>query len=178
MSPAPSAPATATAATTAERKGQSAAPELSSQASAPAHKQKEVPPPAAKDYSALYSTPLTRPARDSPSSRSLSLERRAAAGTQSGLDALAKLSDAASSSSYAVGGVEQQQQQQRRGSASVGVREDGDVDVGGGDGGRSSVVMDAEFGTKCSNCGTSTTPLWRRTNEGLPICNACGEHFP
>ena len=30
-------------------------------------------------------------------------------------------------------------------------------------------------GTKCINCGTMTTPLWRRTPEGLPVCNACGE---
>ncbi|KDN48474.1 glucocorticoid receptor-like (DNA-binding domain), partial [Tilletiaria anomala UBC 951] len=30
-------------------------------------------------------------------------------------------------------------------------------------------------GTKCITCGTISTPLWRRTAEGLPICNACGE---
>ncbi|CEP13378.1 hypothetical protein [Parasitella parasitica] len=28
--------------------------------------------------------------------------------------------------------------------------------------------------TQCTNCDTTTTPLWRRNPEGKPLCNACG----
>ena len=27
----------------------------------------------------------------------------------------------------------------------------------------------------CNNCGTVTTPQWRRGDDGKSICNACGE---
>ncbi|ORZ00817.1 hypothetical protein BCR43DRAFT_469117 [Syncephalastrum racemosum] len=28
--------------------------------------------------------------------------------------------------------------------------------------------------TQCTNCQTTTTPLWRRNPQGQPLCNACG----
>lgn len=32
-------------------------------------------------------------------------------------------------------------------------------------------------GVTCANCNTTTTTLWRRNNEGNPVCNACGLYF-
>ncbi|KAI9498257.1 hypothetical protein BDB00DRAFT_801795 [Zychaea mexicana] len=38
----------------------------------------------------------------------------------------------------------------------------------------STPLRKSESKTKCTNCGTTTTPLWRRNPEGQPLCNACG----
>lgn len=32
-------------------------------------------------------------------------------------------------------------------------------------------------GLTCSNCKTATTTLWRRNNQGEPVCNACGLYY-
>lgn len=38
--------------------------------------------------------------------------------------------------------------------------------------------LDGDDGhTMCTNCSTTTTPLWRRNPEGQPLCNACGLFF-
>ncbi|XP_055924322.1 GATA zinc finger domain-containing protein 7-like [Argiope bruennichi] len=33
------------------------------------------------------------------------------------------------------------------------------------------------MGLYCSNCQTTNTSLWRRNNQGEPVCNACGLYF-
>ncbi|KAI8511410.1 Trans-acting T-cell-specific transcription factor GATA-3, partial [Branchiostoma belcheri] len=32
-------------------------------------------------------------------------------------------------------------------------------------------------GTQCANCKTTTTTLWRRNQNGDPVCNACGLYY-
>ncbi|CAF2770420.1 unnamed protein product [Rotaria sp. Silwood2] len=42
---------------------------------------------------------------------------------------------------------------------------------------KQNVSNSRRSGLQCANCQTQTTTLWRRNNEGDPVCNACGLYY-
>ena len=39
------------------------------------------------------------------------------------------------------------------------------------------IVNNSQKDVSCSNCGTLTTTIWRRSTRGEMVCNACGLYF-